>query len=81
MLTVDQATAIIHKNIPNGAVHRQSEYKNYYIFSVYYDDALEGAMDPYYKVDKKSGAFSELIIGQEITSLELARCFYKGEVE
>lgn len=81
MLNIKDALSIIHKNIPNGAVHLAAKYKDEYIFSVYYNDAIEGMMDPYYAVNSKTGKFKELAVGKDATPLELVLAFRDNAIK
>ena len=73
MLTNDQASAIVNKQIPNGKIQGFVVYNGMYIFQVFTDDPFEGTFDPFYSVDQNTGEFKEFSVlngdGSNVISL------------
>lgn len=62
MLSVEQATMIVEKALPNGQIQAVVEYNDLYLFQVFTDRPFEEEFDPFYSVDKNTGAFSDFSI-------------------
>lgn len=74
MLTEIEARVIAMKNVAPGSKFVQSEtYKNFYIFLIIGPDPVEGKLDPFFSVDKETGAFRDFSITDG--GLELIRKF------
>lgn len=58
MLDLDAAKKIALSHIRGGRVNAVRETDNLYILQIFTNSPDEGQMDPFYSVDKKTGAFS-----------------------
>ena len=59
MLSPADATQIVVLNHPFGRIQKYIEYQNLYIFMVFNNLPGEEEMDPFFSVDKDTGAFAE----------------------
>lgn len=78
MLDIDAAAVIILKNIPIGVIQSAIEYRDLYLFKVFTTRVGEEQMDPFYSVDKMTGAFSEFSIITDGDTSEILELF-RGE--
>lgn len=62
MLNLLQAVSIVRKNHPLGTIEKVIEHKNLYLFMVFNNRPGEEEFDPYFSVDKETGAFKEFSI-------------------
>jgi hypothetical protein len=62
MLTSAEATAVVKKNHPFGAIQSFIEYQDLYIFQVFNNRPGEEQFDPFFSVDKNTGKFAEFSI-------------------
>ena len=74
MFSPTDAAKIIKENHPYGEIQSYIDYGNVYIFQVFNKHPGEEVMDPFYSVDKSTGAFAEFSIltdgpTEQITSL------------
>ncbi len=56
-MTKTQAINIARRSMPEGQIQKVAEYRDWYLLMIFTDDPLEGRMDPFYSVDKKTGEF------------------------
>lgn len=75
MLNVNQAVAIIKKNLPSWKIRAAIDYNGLYIFQVFDDDPLEGRMDPFYSVNKRTGELRDFSILTDGDISEIAELF------
>lgn len=60
MVTIEEARDIVAKAMPkNTSINGEMEYSDSYMFLAVRDDPLEGRFDPFVKVDKATGKFSD----------------------
>lgn len=62
MLSKDDAYSIIYKELPTGKIQHCVEYNGVFVVQVFFDDPDEGTFDPFYSVDRTTGAFSDFSI-------------------
>lgn len=59
-LTINDARDIVLKNLPKGSEIKGSTIEgNFYLFIATNPDPLEGHLDPFYSVNKNTGAFRD----------------------
>lgn len=75
MLSVLDATSIVHKFHPYGDIKAVVNYKNLYLFIVHSINPLEEDMDPFFSVDKDTGKFSEFSILTDGNTSEILSLF------
>lgn len=62
-MTEAKALEIAMANMaPGSKFIKSATYRNFYIFQINGPDPLEGNLDPFYSVDKETGAFSDFSI-------------------
>lgn len=73
MLNINEAKALIKKELPNGRIQKGIEYNGLYIFQVFFDDEIEGTIDPFYSINKSTGEFNgfSLFLNDNYKILEL----------
>jgi hypothetical protein len=73
MLNVNDAEVLIKKKLPNGRIQKSIEYNGLYIFQVFFDDEIEGIIDPFYSINKSTGEFNgfSLFLNNNYKILEL----------
>jgi hypothetical protein len=77
MFSVQEATEIVRKAIPNGKIQWQTDYQDLYLFQVFTDDPFEEEMDPFYSVNKETGEFRDFSILTD-GNAEIAALFMKA---
>lgn len=80
MLSIKQAVRIVQKNLPTWRIESAILYKNSYVFKVFNDDELEGAMDPFYSVNAETGEFRDFSIITDGDIREIARLFNEHDL-
>lgn len=75
MLSLEEATSIVNKAIPNGKIQSSVVYRNLYLFIVFTDNIGEEEMDPFYSVDQETGAFSDFSIIEDGDMSEIIPLF------
>ena len=62
-MTEAEARKIAMSKMPRGSEFvKSAEYGNFYIFHINFADPIEGNFDPFFSVDKTTGAFSDFSI-------------------
>lgn len=79
MLSIQEATRVIKKNLPKGSVQSSITYGNLFVFQVFHDDPDEGMMDPFFSVDKTSGEFAEFSILTDGNPVEIMNLFLEAQ--
>lgn len=65
-MTENEALKIAMKQLAPGSKHIKTvEYGNFFIFHINGPDPFEGDLDPFFCVDKKTGAFRDFHIVEE----------------
>ena len=60
MLTLMEAKKLVESKLPKGSqVKSAIDYQDKYLFIAYTPDPLEGRLDPFYSVDKKTKEFRD----------------------
>ena len=77
MLDIKEAIKVAKESYPTGKIQKVVEYKGLYVFLIFDDDPLEGKMDPYYSVDKKTGEFKEFSLFLHGDMEELTKLFLR----
>lgn len=78
MFSLLDATRIVRKNHPYGDIKAAIEYKNLYLFMVFNKNPGEEEMDPFFSVDKNTGAFNEFSILTDGDMSEILPLFEKA---
>lgn len=80
MLSLQEATEVIHENHPDGKIQKCVEYKNLYLFIVFNNRPGEEEMDPFFSVNKETGEFLEFSVLTDGNTEEVLSLFEsKGE--
>lgn len=79
MPNVQEATAIVHKNYPEGKIQKFIVYKDLFLFQVFSDDPFEGQWDPYYSVNQKTGEFRDFSIITDGDIVEITNLFAEAK--
>lgn len=74
-LSLNEATAIIKREIPIGEIQAVVEYKGLYLFQVFTDRALEEDMDPFYSVNMETGEFRDFSVFDDGNINEITALF------
>lgn len=75
MLSFDQAVKVIKQNLPNGKIQNAVLYKDLFLFVVYNDLPGEEEMDPFFSVNKATGAFSDFSVITDGNTTEIFKLF------
>jgi hypothetical protein len=75
----DQATTIVKKNIPGAKIQATIFYKDSFLFQVFTDDPYEGEMDPFYSVNRETGAFTDFSILAIENSKQILNLFQEAK--
>lgn len=75
MLSFDQAVKVIKQNLPNGKIQNAVLYKDLFLFVVYNDLPGEEEMDPFFSVNKATGAFSDFSVITDGNITEIFKLF------
>lgn len=62
MLSFDEALKVIKRELPNGRIQKATSYRDLYLFIVFNDLPGEQEMDPFFSVNKTTGAFSDFSV-------------------
>lgn len=62
MITKRQAQAIINENVPGADIQAIVEYKGNFLAQVFSNRPFEERLDPFYILDRKTGALEEFSI-------------------
>ena len=81
MLSLDEAKAVVNKNLPGGAIQSSVDYNGLYLFMVFRLAPEESEMDPFFSVDKKTGAFKEFSVITDGNTDELLGLFEKAKLQ
>jgi len=69
VISLQEASTIIKQNIVDGSINAAIKWEDNWLFSVYTSDIDEGELDPFYAVNRETGAFSGFsIVGDQDTS-------------
>lgn len=79
MLNLVQATRIVKKTFPKGKIQSSIEYENLYIFQVFLPLPGEEEMDPFFSVNKETGAIKDFSILTDGDTTEITRLFLKAQ--
>ena len=79
MLSVQMATEIVKKQLPEGRIEAIVEYKDLYLFQAFVDRPFEEEMDPFYSVNRKTGEFRDFSILTDGNPHEIAALFMKAK--
>ncbi len=59
-ISIIEAHNIVLRNLPKGTeIKGSTEEGNFYLFIAIWPDPLEGHLDPFFSVDKNTGAFRD----------------------
>lgn len=75
MITPKEAVDIVKKELPGWSIQKYVEYRDYYIFQVFSDRVGEEQYDPFFSVNKETGAFSDYSIITDGDISELSDLF------
>lgn len=81
MLTVEEAKVVIQQNLPDGEVKGVIDWDGSWLFSVFMDDPDEGDLDPFYAVNKRTGAFSGFSIVGDQDPIAIIEAFESSSVK
>lgn len=78
-IDINRATKIVNETFPEGRIQAVVEYKDLYLFQVFGDDLLEGELDPFYSINKKTGEFKEFSIITDGKTTEIVSLFEEAK--
>jgi len=81
MLSLEEAKTIVQKNLPGGSIQCSVDYNDLYLFQVFRIAPGESEMDPFFSVNKKSGAFKDFSVITDGNTNEILGLFEKAKLQ
>ena len=79
MLSVDEATAIVKKNLPDSQIQATVVYRDLYLVQAFRTTPGEEIMDPFYSVHRTTGEFKEFSILTDGNIAEISELFLRAK--